>query len=269
MMPRHSQPGEGAVIRDPNEVREALGSPAEAAPAPAAKARAAAPAADDAPARDDARRAAILASISASYFYLRRGLAALAILFPFVLWARAGIHPSLSAYYHCSRGGCSDGGGASRDVLVGVLLATGAFLFFYKGYKRREDWALNIAGIAAAGVAFFPSDFARVEGRSLVGKIHFGSGLLFFLAIAFVCLFCSGDTLKVLRDEAAARRYRRYYAALGAAMIAVPIGVFALHYLQDRPGENYTVLGVELAGLFVFATFWIVKSREIARIERQ
>jgi hypothetical protein len=257
------------MIRDPNEVREALGSPDP----DAAKAAAAAPAARAAAAQttrpDDARRAAILKSITASYFYLRRGLAGLAIVFPFVLWARAGIHPSLSAYYHCSWGGCSDGGGAARDVLVGVLLATGAFLFFYKGYRKLEDWALNIAGIAAAAVAFFPSDFARVEGRSLIGKIHFTGGLVFFLAIAFVCLFCSGDTLKELRDEATARRYRRYYAALGAAMIAVPIGVFALHYLQDRPGENYTVLGVELAGLFVFAAFWIVKSREIALIERQ
>jgi hypothetical protein len=237
------------MIRDPNEVRRELETPAPA---------------DRREAKGD-----VLASITASYFFLRRGLAFLAIAFPFALWALAGIHPSLSAYYHCSRSGCADGGGAGRDVLVGVLWATGTFLIFYKGYSRREDWALNLAGIAAAGLAFFPSDFARVEGRSLIGKLHFSSGLLFFLAIAFVCLFCSGDTLKSLKDSARASRFRRTYAGLGAAMIAVPVGVFALHYLLDRPGESYAVLGVEIGGLFVFAAFWLVKSKEIALIERQ
>ena len=238
------------MIRDPNEVA----AKADAPPADVSEAR---------------KRGDVLASITASYFFLRRGLAFLAIAFPFALWALAGIHNSLSAYYHCSRGGCGDGAGAARDVLVGVLWATGTFLFFYRGYTRKEDWALNLAGIAAAGVALFPSDFARVEGRSLIGKIHFTSGLVFFLAIAFVCLFCSGDTLKKLKDSAKAQRFRRIYAVLGTAMIAVPVGVFALHYLLDRPGRGYTVLAVELAGLFVFAAFWLFKSKEIALIERQ
>lgn len=238
------------IVNDPNEVREKM---------------------ETAPAADGGRRGEVLASITASYFFLRRGLAFLAIAFPFALWALAGINDSLSAYYHCTGGVCAArGGGAGRDVLTGVLLATGTFLFFYKGYTRKEDWALNLAGIAAAGVAFFPSDFARGEqGRSLIGKIHFSSGLVFFLAIAFVCLFCSGDTLKKLRDKAKALRFKRIYAVLGTLMIAVPVGVFALHYLLNRPGRGYTVLAVELAGLFVFAAFWLVKSREIALIERQ
>jgi hypothetical protein len=239
------------IVKDPNEVRAAL----EAPPAVAAEAK-----------RDE-----VLVNITASYFFLRRGLAFIAIAFPFALWGLAGINDSLSAYYHCTDGVCAArGGGAGRDVLTGVLWAVGTFLFFYRGYTRKEDWALNLAGIAAAAVAFFPSDFARAEqGRSLVGKIHFTSGLVFFLAIAFVCLFCSGDTLKKLKNAAKVRRFKRAYAGLGTAMIAVPIGVFALHYLLDRPGRGYTVLGVELAGLFVFAAFWLVKSREIALIERQ
>ena len=211
----------------------------------------------------------VIKSITSSYFVLRRGLAILAIAFPFALFALAGLHDSLSAYYHCSRDGCSKGGGAARDVLVGVLLATGTFLYFYKGYSRRENLALDLAGIAAAGVAFFPSDFAREEGRSLIGKIHFGSGLVFFLAIAFVCIACSGDTLKKLKDAAKVKVFKRVYAGLGAAMIAVPIGVFALHYLLERPGRGYTVVAVEVVGIFVFAAFWLVKSKEIALIQRQ
>jgi hypothetical protein len=49
----------------------------------------------------------------------------------------------------------------------------------------------------------------------------------------------------------------------------VPLGVLALHFLMNRPDRSYYVLGIELAGLLVFAAFWLVKSREIALIERQ
>lgn len=259
------------IVRDPNQVREGMAAARAAAPPGAAPPGAALRAAGPPGGGGDGGRRDVLSSITASYFFLRRGLAMLAIAFPFALWAIAGVNDSLSAYYHCTDGVCAArGGGAGRDVLTGVLLAVGTFLFFYKGYTRKEDWALNLAGLAAAGVAFFPSDFARGDqARSLLGKIHFGSGLVFFLAIAFVCLFCSGDTLRILQDPAKVRGFKRLYAALGAAMIAVPLGVFALHYLLDRPGRGYTVLAVELAGLFVFAGFWLVKSREIALIERQ
>ena len=178
----------------------------------------------------------------------------------------------MSAYYHCSRAGCTGAGaGAGRDVLVGVLWATGTFLIFYRGYSRREDWALNLAGFAAAGVAFFPADFARAagEGRSPIGKLHFTSGLIFFLAIAFVCIFCSRDTLKLLKDEAKRKWFKRIYSGLGLAMVAVPAGIFALYYLLDRPDRYYAVYGVEVAGLIVFSAFWLFKSKEIALIERQ
>jgi len=240
------------MIRDPNEVRrEGL----EMAPAAAAA----------------AKRSDVLRSITASYFFLRRGLAFLAIAFPFALFALAGVQDSLSAYYHCSRSGCGPaaGDGAARDVLVGVLWATATFLIFYRGYTRKEDWALNLAGIAAASVAFFPSDFPSIEGRSPIGKIHFTSGLVFFLAIAFVCLFCASETLKELKDEARVRRFRRTYKGLGWAMVAVPLGVLALHYLLNRPERSIYVLGIELAGLLVFAAYWLVKSHEIALIEKQ
>jgi hypothetical protein len=258
------------MIRDPNEVREAMvTAPASDGGEARREGPELAPAA--APADASAKRSDVLRSITASYFFLRRGLAILAIAFPFALFALAGIQDSLSAYYHCSRGGCGPaaGDGAARDVLVGVLWATATFLIFYRGYTRKEDWALNLAGIAAAGVAFFPSDFAREEGRSLIGKIHFSCGLVFFLAIAFVCLFCAKETLKELKDEAKARRFKRIYAVLGTLMVAVPLGVLALHFLLNRPQRSYYVLGIELAGLLVFSAYWLVKSKEIALIERQ
>src|SRR4051812_46828069 len=77
-------------------------------------------------------RAAVLASITASYFYLRRGLAALGFAFPLVLWLGADprhLQTAISAYYHYAPGGSAYGGGVMRDLFVGILWAVGAGLF--------------------------------------------------------------------------------------------------------------------------------------------
>jgi hypothetical protein len=92
---------------------------------------------------------AILASISASYFRLRRGMVLIAFALPAILWLGGGpgrLQGSISAYYHHADG-------QMRDVLVGALWALGTFLYFYKGYSRREDLALGGAGLAAVLVA--------------------------------------------------------------------------------------------------------------------
>ncbi|MDB5671690.1 MAG: putative rane protein [Alphaproteobacteria bacterium] len=214
---------------------------------------------------------AVLASITASYFYLRRGLGVAAFAFPIVLWLGADpshLQPSISAYYHYSPTGIAYGGGAMRDVFVGVLWAVGLALFFYKGYSAKEDWALNVAGIAAAGIACFPMDWPTGVG-SWTDRVHYTSAATFFLATGFVCLFCAGDTLVALRDAEKARRFQRVYRLLGIAMVAVPLAVLALHLLFERSGESHVTLAIEVAGMWIFASFWLVKSREIALIERQ
>jgi hypothetical protein len=219
-------------------------------------------------------QAAVLASITASYFFLRRGLAAFGFLFPIVLWLGADPHhlqTSVSAYYHYSASGHGGpGAGTMRNVFVGVLWAVGAFLFFYKGYSYREDWTLNLAGIAAAGIACFPMDWTTLEaGATLTGKIHFASAFAFFVAIAVVCLTCADETLAALADEAKRRRFKQIYTVLGVAMVAVPLAVFAAYWLEHRPKDSFVVLAIEVAGIWIFAAFWLVKSREIALIERQ
>jgi hypothetical protein len=209
---------------------------------------------------------AVLASITASYFFLRRGLALIAFVFPIALWLGAGpghLQTSISAYYHYSAASPAYGAGTMRNVFVGVLWAIGAFLYFYKGYSAKEDWALDVAGLAAAAIASFPMDWPPGAGATWVGTVHYSSATAFFLAIAFVCLFCSGDTLAALKDERRRGRFRRIYAALGIAMVAVPLAVLVL------PFGSFVVLGIEVGGIWIFSLFWLVKSREIALIEAQ
>ncbi len=212
---------------------------------------------------DTVERAAVLASIAASYFRLRRGLAILALAFPPVLWLASGARAmpgSISAYYHIS-------GGAARDVFVGVLWTIGAFLFFYKGYSTAENRALNLAGGLAVVIAVSPLDWPPGAALTLRGGLHDASAIVFFLCIAYVCVRCSSDTVTLL-DAARRQAFTRTYRLLGFLMIALPLGVAALRLLLGRAAPDVMVTGIEIAAIYVFAVFWLVKSREIALIER-
>jgi hypothetical protein len=264
----------------PEDLREDLEAGRAGADADGASTRRAVATAGTAPISGNEREK-LIKTISASYFLLRRGLAILALVFPIALWVGAGIdhlQPSISAYYHFQWiGGDRSpyGSGEMRDVFVGVLWAIGTFLFFYKGYSRKEDIALDLAGVAAVLIALFPQDWPSGM-NSWVNQVHFTSAIVFFLAIAYVCLFRSNDTLRIITDEERRRWFKRLYALLGALMVVLPLGLFALHLLSDRldvlprrTDDSYIVLGLEVAAIWVFAAFWLVKSREIALIQKQ
>lgn len=209
-------------------------------------------------------RGELYAHISATYRTLRIGLAAVAILLPVALWIGTGQpRPSLSDYYHA--------GGWMRDLFVGALCAIGVFLALYKGYSSAEDVALDLAGVAAIVVALVPTDRREVPGvrveLATSGLVHLIAAVSFFLLIAYVCVFRSGDTLELM-DEERRRGFQRTYRLLGAAMLAAPAAAWGVRYLPGAAAYPY-VFFAELAGVLVFAAFWIVKSREIGILERQ
>ena len=211
-------------------------------------------------------RARVLANIQASYFFLRRGMAFLALAFPLILWLGGGadaLQNSMSAYYHAHQG-------QMRDVFVGILWAIGAFLFLYKGYSRQENHVLDFAGLCAIGVALFPMDWPESPDRatSTTGMIHGASAVLFFLAIAYVAVFRAKDTLPALADEAARSRFARLYRFWGMLMVIFPLTIVALHFLWGERLPRWLFF-LEMAGIYVFSAFWLTKSREIAAIEKQ
>lgn len=144
----------------------------------------------------------------------------------------------------------------------------------YRGYAPKgalplEDWALNVAGVAAVLVALFPLDGPSFEvfGRSV--KWHFVFAVLFFLAIGYVCVFLHMITLQLLKDEALKARLHRIYQWLGTAMIVVPVAILLLHGFIESPEKDFRILLIEIGAIAVFAAYWLIKSYEISRIERQ
>lgn len=202
-----------------------------------------------------------------TYLSLRIGVAVIAVCFPFLLWIGGRIYvglplqDSMSAYYHATVDGRS-----MRDWFVGILFAVGVFLYLYKGYSRIENYVLNFAGVMALGIAIFPMEWACSESCAKL-SVHGFCAILFFLCIAFVCVRCSRDTLRLLEDPEVQASYRRRYQVLAVLMIVSPAIALLVNTLFRQYGS--LVFYVEAAGIFAFAAYWLTKSREIALTESE
>lgn len=214
-------------------------------------------------------------SVSTTYVILRNGIGVLGFALPIVMIIGGGldhVQASLSAYYHFSADRPGQyGAGTMRDMFVGLLCAIGAFLFFYRGHSLHEDIALNVAGISAVLVALFPMDWPPGDGAAMTmtAKLHSGAATLFFVMIAYVCVFRARDTLCIIEDECRRRTFERIYLVFGLLMLATPAAVALLTATSTVAGLGYKTLIVETGGVFVFAAFWLVKSIEIRTAVRR
>ena len=151
------------------------------------------------------------------------------------------------------------GQGVMRNPFVGILFAVGALLFAYQGCSRLEDYALNLAGIMAWGVALFPMKWPEgVKDSSF--SLHGTFAILFFVCIAYVCIWRARDTLPLVEVAAIRMRYLRTYQFLGWAMVLFPFLAWAL--ISLTPLHKSVIFFVELAGVYVFGTYWVIKSHE-------
>ena len=204
--------------------------------------------------------------ISATYFSLRIGLAAMAFAFPILLLiggysAKIPVQGSMSAYYHASAHALDNGSagqGVMRDVFVGILFAVGVILVVYRGVTRPESYALNLAGLLALGIALFPMHWSG--SKDLAGELHNSFALLFFLCIAYVAIFRADDTLSLV-SERRQKYYHRLYLSLGWAMVGLPIVSFIL--ASSRPLKSYKIFLIEFVGIYAFGAYWVVKTKEL------
>lgn len=210
--------------------------------------------------------------MAATYGMLRLGIAVLAFGLPLLLWIGGHIFgdlplaASMSAYYHASDPVHPElgpaGQGVMRNGFVGILFAVSGLLLVYQGYSKLEDYALNLASMLALGIALFPMKWPG-SARDGIFSLHGGCAVLFFACIAYVCVFRAGDTLPLIEDEATRTRYLRTYRYFGGAMVILPVLAWGLS--SAAPFRASVVFVVELAAIYVFAAYWVVKSHEASR----
>jgi uncharacterized membrane protein len=210
----------------------------------------------------------LLRHVFGTYNWLRYGMAVIAFAFPWLLWGWGKHHGlslqgSMSAYYWAP----IEGDPPVRVLFVGCIFALGACLFLYRGYTIWEELLLDLAALLVILVALFPMSWeCRTElgfcGPSVFNQtLHSVFAFAFFACIVYVAFVESGKTLDELQDETLEKRYKRYYWGTRAALIIFPVAAFIAHYLTKR-FETLT-WSLEVAGIYAFALFWIVKSREL------
>lgn len=198
-----------------------------------------------------------------SYMTLRRIIGLTAIGLPLVLVAGKwlvdgpGVARSISAYYYTGM----------RDVMVGSLCAIALFLYSYKGYERRDDWAGNIACALALAVALVPTapPAAATPLQSTLGSLHSFSAGGFFLTLAYFSyfLFTKGDAhstpQKIWRN--------RIYRSCGLIIVLCAVGLGLVHGLPDSSlvQQWRATFWLEAAGIWAFGLSWFTKGEGILR----
>lgn len=203
--------------------------------------------------------------MASTYKWLRNGMAAMAFIFPVVLvvwgglWHGLPTAPSMSEYYFAANSpDLSFGKFPMRTFFVGFLFAIGVCLIMYKGFSVAEDRMLDVAGIFAICVALFPS------GDPL--RLHGVSAISMFACLFYVVRSAARRTLEESRKSGLSEKdyhlYRRTYSTIAWLFIILPM-IAALPWLTNR--EYQAILYVEWAAIWVFACYWVVKSRELFR----
>ena len=191
-----------------------------------------------------------------SYLFLSLGMGVIAFALPILLVAAGGYdgHYSISYFYHVSD--------LCRNILVGSLCATGAFLFLFHGLTKTENRILNLAGAAAVSVALNPMGEQCPADPVGTPGIHVISAILFFACLAIVAVFFAKGRVKYIIYPPKRRRFVIAYNVAGLAMIGMPVAIFVGHLLGNRGCENHWIFWVECFGIWAFAFFWFVKTYE-------
>jgi membrane protease YdiL (CAAX protease family) len=98
--------------------------------------------------------------------FLAATVGAVAVLLPVVLGAGSLLNPplrqSISHFYYVPFFG---------DVLVGALIFIGTFLIAYRGLLPHERSISNFAGLAAYGIALFPTSGSGIAGGTVFARV--------------------------------------------------------------------------------------------------
>lgn len=205
-----------------------------------------------------------------SYLKLRKSIGWLGLLMPIIvrwgakLFENIPSHDSISAYYYTSM----------RDVFVGILAATGVFLFCYRGPDRQDNILTNIAGLCAVGIALLPTapiyheriseryDTTSLECYSNHGPLGFHIYVVaaFFLIISYLTIF---RFRKLSRSFMTTQKLKRnkIYVACGIVMVLMLVAIVVIKALN----QGWPIFLPETVAIVAFGIAWLVKGQAILK----
>ena len=195
---------------------------------------------------------------SVAFLILCVGIGVLALLTPIILGLIGeGEHISISHYYHDASAG---------DAFVGMLCATGLFLFFYRGLSAWENLLLSLAGIFLVLVALVPTGIEQcpeetIQSAGISWSWHGIFAVSFFLCLFVVSAFFSKNRLGFILWPPLRKRLKALYVFFGISMLALPICVF-LYYQFFGPDCGREIFWAEAFAIWAFSGYWFTKSYE-------
>ena len=218
-------------------------------------------------------------SITKTYFTLRKAVGFLGILLPLACFVGSfiipscndKIHKSISDYYFTPL----------RDIFVGILASVAFFLFAYRGFGKLDFWMAKLGGLAALGVAFFPTT-AKCHLECNIkfpvfyehsGVVHLTSALFLFAVLIYFSLFSFGKkdpSEEIFGVQTEEKKW--IYKTCGFIMLAcvLMIGTYFKfimpHYECDEfPVNLNIVFWLETVALGLFGFSWTVKGNFVWR----
>jgi hypothetical protein len=187
--------------------------------------------------------------------------AALPLLVWFISWLRpnrpALPEPlsSISAYYYSG----------AVAVFTGILAGLAIYFFTYSGYDNAHRWkdrtTAVIAGIAAIGVACFPTVAPNPAlelpwWHPYLETIHFFSATALFGGFIVFALFLFPMSRRGRADRSVGKKVRNvvYYACGLTMLVCMIIAGF-------RSRQGHPIFWLESVALEAFAISWLVKGR--------
>ncbi len=195
-----------------------------------------------------------------SYLYLRRAIGVIGAALPAVLIIGklliqgGGLQDSISSYFWTDM----------RGVFVGSMCAAGAFLLSYRGYEVIDDIAGNVAGIAAIGLALFPTAPDNPDGNAAaIGVAHLVFAAIFFLTIAFFAIVLFRRTSEMGPSERKLRR-NQVYLTCGVVIIGCLLAIAVVHQFFDAATAGlHPELWLETIAVMAFGLAWLTKGEAI------
>jgi succinate dehydrogenase/fumarate reductase cytochrome b subunit len=163
-------------------------------------------------------------------------------------------HDSISAYYYTG----------AVAAFVGLLVALALFLLTYRGYRNKyqlsDRLAAIVAGVAALGVAMFPTRApdgftAAAWWTETTGVIHYGSAVVLFAMFAVFSLWLFRLTGSGGQPAADKQRRNLVYLVCGIAIVA------SIAWAGVAGMNKRSILVPESIALVAFAVSWLVKGR--------
>jgi hypothetical protein len=206
-----------------------------------------------------------------SYRTLRRAIGLIGIALPIAIVAVENaiglfteqqtampfVRDSISSYYWS---------GPSHAIFIGCLCSIGVFLWSYCGDGKYDNYAGNLACIAAVSVALFPCSESATHVMP-TRYVHFTAAGILFLLLAYFCIYSFTGQDPGTKPLSKKPLRNKIYIGCGVAILASIATIALLHLIYGQVTPGSSVFWLESLAIWAFGWSWYIKGRGLGIVQ--